>query len=136
MTSWKNDPLHREIFHEVRSLWDEVDEATRPLLYRVEERPSQDFSQPGRSSRPAEVWIYDDSGFRVVPLLGAQAHEFGAVRRGCFEYGLVWFAIASDRAKVRLAYCLGPEVFGEITYEVELDGDDLYLMADTGSLNS
>lgn len=127
MPKWKSDPLYREVFAEIRALWDEVEGRGGPLLFRVEERSP--------SSRPTEVWLYDDAGFRVVPMLRREPHDYGPASGGFHRFGLVWFLVADDRRKLTLGYRLGPQITGEILYEVETEGDAIFLMADTGSMS-
>ena len=129
MSNWKSDPLYREIFEEIRALWDQVDESVRPMLYRVEDR-----SRLNDESSTTEVWVYDDEGFRSVPMLRAETHNPGPTTNGFDRFGRVWFNVDRRVSKLMLAYRLGPKIKGEIAYDIEKDGATVFLMADTGSL--
>src|SRR4051794_793641 len=110
MTNWKTDPLYRQILGEARALWGELAPEDRPELLRIEERKGTPWDELSPSGRLIDVWLLDDSGIRLVPILRREAHEFGPTRGAFSRFGLVRFAIALDLTQVGLEYRLGPEI--------------------------
>ncbi len=129
MAEWKTDPLIRLVFAEIQALWEELRSPDRPILLRVEQREASVSSVASSVGRLINVWLFDDYGMRLAPILRREAHDFGSLRGGYDRYGLVRFEVAADRSRVALTYRVGPSLIGEIRYEVERDGDDIRLRA-------
>lgn len=136
MAEWKTDPLIRLVFAEVRAFWEELRSPDRPLLFRVEQRTASGPSAASATGRLVNVWLFDDYGVRLAPILRREAHDFGEPQGGYDRYGFVQFEVDADGSRVALAYRVGPSLFGEIVYDIERDGDDVQLraMSDTLSL--
>lgn len=135
MANWKSDPLYRQILGEALALWGELDPDDRPELLRIEERKGTTWDDLDPSGLILDVWLLDDSGIRLVPILRREEHDFGSARGAFSRFGLVRFAIGPDSSQVGLEYRLGPAIGGEIIYEVEGEGDGLRLEARTGTLS-
>jgi len=135
MTRWKSDPLYCRIFAEIACLWSELDPNRRPQALRIEEHFSIDWQDPSALSFLDAVWMYDDFGFRSVPGLRRETYEPGDSRGEFFRFGLVRFVVADDRSHVSLSYRLGPEIGGDIVYEIVGQDDGIELMALSGSVS-
>ena len=134
MGNWKTDPVYQGVFEEIQALWADLDTSVRPLLFRVEERePKTSWDGPTTRGSVLRVWLYDDAGARLTPLLRKEDHDFGETRGEFSLYGLVKFSIEADRSQLVLGFQLGPEVKGELTYDVEEDGSEVRLMAHSGT---
>jgi len=136
MAHWKTDPLYRRILDEARALWGELPLGDRPELIRIEERGASTWGDANPSGRLVDVWLLDDAGVRLVPILRREGHDFGPTRGIYSRFGLLRFVIAPDRGQVGLEYRLGPEIGGELLYHVEGEGEDLRLEARTGTLSA
>ena len=134
MATWKSDPLIQVVFAEVQALWDDLDHPERPLLLRVEERTPATWGGSPSTGGLRNVWIFDDHGARLAPILRHEDHEFGPPHGEFSRYGLVQFAVRRNSAELALRYHLGPSIAGEIHYGIERDGDDLWLLAHSGTL--
>jgi hypothetical protein len=136
MAKWKTDPLLRAILSEASALWAELDEARRPQLLRVEQRSPDDSGEPDLDGSLQDVWMIDGAGVRLAPILRRERHDPGATRGDYSQFGLVRFSVSEDGLRVALDFRLGPEIGGEIAYEVEGQGDDLQIFAQAGSLSA
>jgi hypothetical protein len=127
---WKHDPIYVCLFEEIGALWADLDRSTRPTLLRVEEHePKTSWNGPTLDGRTMSIWIYDDFGARLAPILRREDHNFGGTRDDFYVYGLVKFAIESGRDGALLEFRLGPEIRGEIRYDIEEDGGEVRLLA-------
>jgi hypothetical protein len=134
MAEWKHDPLIRLVFVEIGALWEEFPAPARPLLFRVEERMPAASRGDSVMGRLVNVWLFDDHGVRLAPILRREAHDFGETRDGLHRYALVLFQISTDRTHVRLKYTLGPRIAGEIEYDVLESQGELKLETLSGTL--
>ena len=123
MAEWKTDPLIRLVIAEIRALWEELRSPDRPILFRVEQRSASGPPVASSMGRLVNVWLFDDYGIRLAPILRREAHGFGEPRGGYDRYGLVQFEVDASRSRVALSYRVGPSLVGEIVYDVERDGD-------------
>ena len=134
MSNWKADPVYQGVFEEIEALWADLDPSVRPLLFRVEERtPKTSWDGPTTRGPVLRVWLYDDAGARLTPFLRKVEHDFGETRGEFSLYGLVKFAIEGDQSVLILGFQLGPEIKGELTYDIEVDGAEVRLMAHSGT---
>ncbi|MDB5349899.1 MAG: hypothetical protein JWN86_1146 [Planctomycetota bacterium] len=136
MLKWKTDPLYRQILDETRALWAKLASDARPELLRIEDRAPVPHEAPIFSGRVVDVWVLDDTGLRLVPILRREAHEPGATRGEFFRFGLIRFSINARRNRVDLEYQLGPTIHGDLSYDVEGEGSSLRLHAHTESLSA
>jgi len=119
MAQWKSDPVIGLVFAEITALWKLSTSSGGPILLRVEERDSVGTESAASPGRLVNVWLFDDHGVRLAPILRREAHDFGATRDGYHSYGLVRFVLSTDRTLVTLTYWLGPSIGGELVYEVQ-----------------
>ena len=129
MAEWKTDPLIRLVFAEIRALWEELRSPDRPILFRVEQRSSSGPSVASSMGWLVNVWLFDDYGTRLAPILRREAHDFGEPRGKYHRYGLIQFEVDADRSRVALTYRVGPSLVGELVYDVERNGDEVLLRA-------
>ena len=118
MSTWKTDPVVRLIFAEIDALWKALAPETRPLLLRVEQRPD-DGRAGACDGRLANIWLFDDHGARLAPILRREPHDFGPDQAGYHRYGLIEFAVCADLTGANLRYRFGPLVGGELDYAIE-----------------
>ena len=136
MANWKTDPLHRAILGEAQALWAELEESHRPQLLRVERRSSHETGEADLDGSVLDVWMIDDSGVRLAPILRREPYDPGETDGDYSQFGLVRFSVSEDGLRVALDFRLGPRVGGDIGYDVEGEGDALQLFAQAGSLSA
>jgi hypothetical protein len=136
MAEWKTDPLMRLVLAEVQALWDENRAPDRPVLLRIEQRQSSRRDRADAKGPLIHVWLLDDYGLRLAPILRREPHDFGVTRGEFSRYGLVRFHIATDRTHAAIEYRLGPSIHGHMNFEVEGEGDQAILLALSDSLSA
>ncbi len=133
MARWKVDPLYRLILAEIASLWAEIEGDHRPDALRVEEHASADWDHPAIMGPLTDVWMLDDHGFRLASVLRREDHVAGPVRGDYYQFGLVRFHLDRIGKHAALSFQLGPQLAGELVYEIEGDGAEATLSATWGA---